>query len=271
MINHCTPSFGQFASSLSVRMTPLPQVVASRPQTGLRQTGSKSDVQAVTLASLAPYNDNATGGPLGSPGLPGFEEPEQPEGPEGGERRGSRKRPSIVRTLIEFAVALAIALALTWAINTFLVQPFEVPTGSMETTIMTGDKLLADKVSLNWEPVQNSDIVVFADKIMPGRVLVKRVIATGGQVVDIKNGMVYVDGNPLYEPYVNGVETHPLEQHYNNMSISYPYTVPEGHLWVMGDNRENSADSRYFGTIQEDTVYGRAMMVIWPLEDIGPL
>jgi signal peptidase I len=231
-----------------------------------------------------PYNDTPTGG-LGSlqgfdglqgsglpdsKGLQGFEGPEPPEGPEGEQRQG-RKHPSILRTLIEFALALAIALALTWLINTFLVQPFEVPTGSMETTIMTGDKLLADKVSLNWEPVQNGNIIVFADKIMPGRILVKRVIATGGQVVDIKNGMVYVDGSPLYEPYVNGVETQPLEQHYNNMPISYPYTVPEGHLWVMGDNRDNSADSRYFGTIDGSTVYGRALMVIWPLEDIGPL
>jgi signal peptidase I len=141
----------------------------------------------------------------------------------------------------------------------------------METTSMIGDKLLADKFSLNFDPVTRGDIVIFADKVMPGRVLVKRVIATGGQVVDIKDGLVYVDGNPLYEPYANGTETLPLEQHFENLDIEYPYTIPTDHLWVMGDNRENSADSRYFGSISQDSVYGRGLMVFWPLEHIGPL
>ena len=178
---------------------------------------------------------------------------------------------SFLRTIIEFAVALAIALALVWALKSYVIEPFEVPTGSMETTIMIGDKLLADKITLNFNPVQVGDIVVFADKVMPGRILVKRVIATGGQVVDLKDGVVYVDGFPQYEPYTHGTESHPLDQHFDDMTIEYPYTVPEGSLWVMGDNRENSADSRYFGTITETSVYGRAIMVFWPLEDIGPL
>jgi signal peptidase I len=181
------------------------------------------------------------------------------------------KAPSILRTIIEFAMALVIALVLTWAIKTYLVEPFEVPTGSMETTIRIGDKLLADKFTINFNPVERGDIVVFADKVQPGRILVKRVVATGGQVVDIKNGLVFVDGNPLFEPYTNGAATAPLAQHFDNMNIEYPYTVPEGELWVMGDNRENSADSRYFGTVLVSSVYGRALMVFWPFDDIGPL
>jgi len=183
----------------------------------------------------------------------------------------SKRPPSILRVLFEFALALTVALALTWAIKMYLVEPFEVPTGSMETTIMSGDKLLADKITLNWRPVEGGDIVVFSDKVVIGRTLVKRVIATGGQVVDIRDGLVYVDGEPFYEPYTNGTRSYPLEQHFENMVIEYPYTVPMGHLWVMGDNRENSADSRYFGTIAVESVYGRALMVFWPLEDIGPL
>jgi len=183
-----------------------------------------------------------------------------------------RKRSSgILRTLLEFAIALVVALGLTWVLKTFVVEPYEVPTGSMESTIMIGDKLLAEKVTLNFSPVRSGDIVVFADKVMPGRVLVKRVIAVGGQSVDFKEGHVLVDGLPLYEPYTNGAISKPLEQQFENMNINYPYTVPEGHVWVMGDNRENSADSRYFGSIAENSVYGRALMVFWPLEDIGPL
>lgn len=182
-----------------------------------------------------------------------------------------KKPPRLLRSILELALALVIALLITWVIKTYLIEPFEVPTGSMETTIMVGDKILADKVSLNFDPVARGDIIVFADKVMPGRVLVKRVIAMGGQVVDLRDGLVYVDGNPLYEPYTNGAQTYPLDQFFENTQISYPYTVPEGHLWVMGDNRENSADSRYFGSIAEESVYGRGLMVFWPLDHIGPL
>jgi len=182
-----------------------------------------------------------------------------------------RRLPGVIRTILEFALAIIIAVGLTWVLKTFVIEPYEVPTGSMETTIMVGDKLLAEKITFNFNPIQNGDIIVFADKVLPGRVLVKRVIATSGQVVDFKDGRVYVDEIPLYEPYVNGAITKPLEQHFGSSPIVYPYKVPEGQIWVMGDNRENSADSRYFGSIPESSVYGRALMVFWPLGDIGPL
>ena len=191
-----------------------------------------------------------------------LEQEEQPK------QKGSSRA---LRTMAEFAIALVVALGLTWVLKSFVVEPYEVPTGSMEVTIMIGDKLLAEKVTLHFKPIQSGDIIVFADKVLPGRVLVKRVIATGGQVVDFKDGRVIVDGLPLYEPYVNGAMTKPLEQHFQNMRIDYPFTVPEGQVWVMGDNRENSADSRYFGAITENSVYGRALMVFWPLENVGPL
>lgn len=183
----------------------------------------------------------------------------------------TRDSGSIVRTLIEFCIALIIALGLTWALKTYVIEPYEVPTGSMETTIMIGDKLLAEKISLHFNPVRPGDIVVFADIVLQGRVLVKRVIAVGGQTIDLVDGHVIVDGARLYEPYLHGVPTNPLATHFEGMDIQYPYTVPEGYLWVMGDNRGNSADSRYFGPVLESSVYGRAFMVFWPLADIGPL
>ena len=176
-----------------------------------------------------------------------------------------------LRILVEFVLALAVALALAWGLKTFFIEPYEVPTASMETTIMVGDKLLADKFTVGFTPIDNGDIVVFADKVEQGRILIKRVVATGGQTVDLRDGLVYVDGSPLFEPYTNGSESLPLSQHFNNTPIEYPFKVPEGHLWVMGDNREHSADSRYFGSVDAETVYGRALMVFWPFDHIGPL
>ena len=182
-----------------------------------------------------------------------------------------KKTFSLLRAALEFAIALLIALILTWAVKSYVIEPFEVPTGSMENTIMIGDKLFADKLTILFDPVERGDIIVFADKTLPGRILVKRVIAVGGQVVDLQNGVVFVDGEPLFEPYTGGNRSFPLERHFENMQIEYPYTVPAGHYWVMGDSRENSADSRYFGTISDETIYGRAWMVFWPFESIGPL
>ncbi|MDR3136508.1 MAG: signal peptidase I [Coriobacteriales bacterium] len=182
-----------------------------------------------------------------------------------------KRRAGLLRMAVEFVIVLAVAMALTWALKAFLIEPFEVPTGSMETTIMIGDKLLADKYTINFTPVNRGDIVVFADKVEPGRILIKRVIATGGQTIDLRDGRVYVDDSLLFEPYVNGAASLPLSQHFNNMFIDYPFIVPEGHLWVMGDNRAHSADSRYFGSIDATTVYGRALLVFWPLNRIGPL
>lgn len=140
----------------------------------------------------------------------------------------------------------------------------------MEDTIMTGDRIFAEKVSYHVDEPSVGDIVVFSDPQVPSRVLVKRVVATEGQTVSLVGGVVYVDGVALSEPYAQG-ESYPLSPTAGNVSLSYPYTVPAGCLWVMGDNRENSSDSRYFGPIDVDSVFGRAVLVYWPLDRVGLL
>lgn len=154
-------------------------------------------------------------------------------------QHATRRQPGILRRFLSFVICIAVVLAAAWGIRTYVVEPFEVPSASMETTIMTGDRLFAEKVSYHFTDVQPGDIVVFSDPQVPSRVLVKRVIATEGQTVSMSGGTLYIDGVAQSEPYVTG-ETYPLSQTAGNVSISYPYVVPEGEVWVMGDNRENS-------------------------------
>ncbi|MDR2107964.1 MAG: signal peptidase I [Coriobacteriales bacterium] len=181
------------------------------------------------------------------------------------------RKSGILRLVLEFAIVLCIAFGVTWLVRTFVIQIFEVPSASMEPTIMTGDKFAADMLFFKIDGVKPGEIVCFNDKIQPGRILVKRVIAVGGQTVDLQNGRVVVDGVTLFEPYTQHKLTEPLPSQYQDMTITYPYTVPEGSIWVMGDNRTSSADSRYFGVIQESEVLGHALFVFWPFEDIGML
>lgn len=165
------------------------------------------------------------------------------------------------------------ALVIAFVFRLFVAEGFEVPTGSMLETIQLGDRVIGEKLSLRWSPPQQGDIVFFDDPEDPDVNLVKRVIATGGQVVDLRDGSVYVDGEPLDEPYAQKKPSFEIDGHASTLDadVSYPYTVPEGCVWVMGDNRTNSLDSRYFGAIPLDTVKARATCIYWPPSDIGLL
>ena len=178
--------------------------------------------------------------------------------------------PSFVRTLVRILIMVALVLGLSWGLRTFVFQAYEIPSGSMEETIMPGDMVFSEKVTYYFNEPQPGDIVTFQDPEIPSRILIKRIIATGGQTVDLVDGKVVVDGVTLNEPYTDGLPSYPLTPVYGTR-IEYPYKVPEGKLWVMGDNRTNSQDSRYFGPIDEATVTGRAVLIYWPLDQIGLL
>ncbi|MCL2757100.1 MAG: signal peptidase I [Coriobacteriia bacterium] len=175
---------------------------------------------------------------------------------------------SFLRFVIEFALVLLLASGLTWLVKNFVIQPFEIPSGSMETTLLIGDKIMAEKVTYLFNPIERGEIVVFDDMTQPNRILVKRVIALAGDVVDLRDGRVYLNGKPLYEPYTRGMRSEERPVHFQDIPISYPFTVPEGYIWVMGDNRTISSDSRYFGPVPVDTVKGRVVMIFWPPKDI---
>lgn len=185
-------------------------------------------------------------------------------------QHASQRQPGRLRRALSWVVYIAALAGLMWLIQAFVVCPYMIPTGSMEDTIEVNDRVWSEKVSYYFRDIEAGDIVTFDDPEIAGRTLIKRVIATEGQTVDLIDGLVYVDGITLDEPYTNGKASDPLKTAVG-VEISYPYTVPAGCVWVMGDNRTNSADSRYFGPIDVSLVSGRAVAIYWPLENIGVL
>ena len=175
---------------------------------------------------------------------------------------------SALRGALEWVAVVAIALVATFLIRTFVVEPFVVPTGSMEHTIEEHDQILAQKVTLELGmPVKQGDILLFhnPDETTGHDLLVKRVIATAGQTVDLQDGKVVVDGQVLDEDYTTGTSW-PLTE-----DIAFPYTVPDDCVWMMGDNRENSADSRIFGPVKCSDLVAVALVRYWPLNRIGAI
>lgn len=167
--------------------------------------------------------------------------------------------------LIEMVLLVALAFAFAQGIKTFIVQPFVIPTGSMISTIEIGDRVLADKIIYRFlrDPMAG-DIVVFEDPTGQHPQLIKRVIATAGQTLDIQQGKVFVDGRALDEPYIHGKITVPG-------TVMLPITIPAGEVWLMGDNRPESGDSRFFGPQPAASVRGRAFWTYWPLSRFGEL
>ncbi len=183
-------------------------------------------------------------------------------------QHASPQEPSILRSVINIVVVIAMVLGLSWALSSFVFKAYEIPSGSMETTIMPGDRLFSEKVTYYFEEPSAGDVVTFNDPQIPSRILIKRVIATEGQQVDLRDGYVYVDGVQLDEPYTNGLPSYELTP-VRGLEISYPYTVPQGEVWVMGDNRTNSQDSRYFGSVPVSSITGKAALIYWPFSNFG--
>jgi signal peptidase I len=183
-----------------------------------------------------------------------------------------RKGRRILRELLEILGIVVVAVILTLLLRAFVIDSYQIPTGSMEPTIEIGDRLFAEKVSYYLGGPAQGDIVTFYD-LSPdeeGRILIKRCIATGGQTVDLMDGKVVVDGIILDEPYTHGLPSFPLNP-MPGISIKYPYTVPEGSVWVMGDNRTRSQDSRYFGAIPDENLIGKALLRFLPLDRFGTI
>lgn len=176
------------------------------------------------------------------------------------------------RGLIEVVVIMVIAVFVALIVRTFLLQLFYIPSASMDPTLKVNDKIFVNKVSYKFGDVTRGDIVVFdaPDSVKTAQIkdLVKRVIGLPGDLVEgrcenkIKKCVVdiYVNGEKLDEPY--------LEENIIYSPFT-PISVPANSILVMGDNRDDSEDGRYFGPISEDLIVGRAFFRIWPLSNAG--
>jgi len=173
----------------------------------------------------------------------------------------------IGRTVLEWLAVIACGVLIALTAQAFLVQAFWIPSESMVPTLEVGDRVLVNKLAYETHDVNHGDLIVFErppDAAQAGQEnikdLIKRVIAVGGDTIEARDGLVYVNGERIHEPYlVDGTPT-------DNLQLT---PVPEGHVFVMGDNRTNSEDSRVFGVVDEDTIVGRAVVKVLPLSDIG--
>lgn len=175
----------------------------------------------------------------------------------------------LARTIIEIVIIVAAAIALTFVVRTFVIESYEVPTASMQSTIEPGDRILSERVSYYSRTPARGEIITFTNPTDSTETLVKRTIAVAGDVVDIYDDNLYINGELQEEDYVHGLPTRQLSPTYKNIPITYPYVVPEGYIWVMGDNRINSSDSRYFGPVETSTVSGHVVFRYWPFNRFG--
>jgi signal peptidase I len=173
------------------------------------------------------------------------------------------------RWVIEWLVVLVVALVLAVGVRAYVAQMFYIPSGSMLPTLQIGDRIVVDKLSYGLHGVGRGDIVVFRRPPLERADyadLVKRVIGLPGDTISSVGGRVYIDGKPLAEPWLPQPvpATAPSPVPYG-FSLARPYTVPAGQYYVMGDNRTNSEDSRYFGAISGNLIVGKMAFVVWPL------
>ena len=235
-------------------------------------------IRVVTRGSTRVLTGESAGAPAGETNREPAEEPageptEVAPAKSSGKSRGKhiRKR-SFIRDAMEFIVIILMAVIITMLLRAFVIDNYEIPTGSMEPTIEIDDRIFAEKLSYRFGSPARGDIVTFHDPIIQGRVLIKRCIAVAGDVIDIKNGKVYINGVLLDEPHVHGKETFELSPlPSSGTKISYPYRIPEGMIWVMGDNRTHSSDSRAFGPVPESELIGKALFRFLPLSRFGKI
>ena len=262
---------------------PRPRPLLAEPVTGEPVTAAPVTREPVTAAPVTGEPVNGVSASADTPPLTPRWTPEASTSDTraGGDPPGTpdSSRPGVerqLRTLLEWVAVAVGALAVALLIKAFLLQAFYIPSGSMQETLHEGDRVLVNKLSYRFGDVGRGDVIVFEKP--PGASgdindLIKRVIAPPGETVTLVDGDVFIDGNRLDEAEYLGLEsgTFPLNAIPNcdNEPVNNRCTVPDDTVFVMGDNRGGSTDSRRFGPIEQDTIVGRAFLKVWPPGDIS--
>ncbi|HYB90739.1 MAG TPA: signal peptidase I [Candidatus Binataceae bacterium] len=219
--------------------------------------------------------------------------PEMLETPAETPPEGSEGAPAAQKSVVrEYAEALTIALVLAIIIRTFLIQAYKIPSGSMEPTLLVGDHILVNKLIyglripdsiLNLQvpgmrhptylfrlkPVERGDVVVLVFPLDRTKDFIKRVIGTPGDLVQVRNAVVWVNGKPIDDPHAH-FEVPPYERSGTSPRDNFgPVTVPPGKVLVMGDNRDRSYDSRFWGFVDQNDIEGRALVIYWSWDSDG--
>ena len=179
------------------------------------------------------------------------------------------RRKNLFRDYFEAAI---IAVILSLFVRTFLFEAFKIPTPSMETSLMVGDHIIVDKFSLGarldfeggiipMRQARRGEVIVFKFEREPEKDYVKRIVGLPGDDVKVENKALFINGQPVDEPYVRHVDKEMVPERDNMPTVK----VPPGHFFVMGDNRDNSADSREWGFVSQDQIRGRALFVYWSI------
>lgn len=181
------------------------------------------------------------------------------------------------RWIVELAGVVIVALVVAFLLRTFVIATYSIPSGSMEPTLQVGDRIVVDKLSYDLHGIDRGNIVVFSTPKNedcagpPVADLVKRVIGLPGETISVSGGNVFINGHLLAEPWlpasVQG-RTYPGPSP-ESYALHHPYKIPNGDVYVMGDNRTLSCDSRYWGPIHESTIVGKVDLRIWPLSRLG--
>jgi len=182
------------------------------------------------------------------------------------------KKKSVIREYIE---AFAVAIVLALFIRTFVVQAFKIPSGSMEPTLLVGDHILVNKFIygehipftdlkfLDFRDPKRGEIIVFVYPKDESKDFIKRVIGVEGDTVEIKDKKLFINGQPFDDPYGHFKDNAIIPGHVQPRDNFGPITVPEDSIFVMGDNRDRSADSRFWGFVRLNQVKGKAFLIYW--------
>ena len=162
------------------------------------------------------------------------------------------------KTILEWTKTLLITFVLFFAFRTYIAEAYYIPSGSMIPTLQISDRIVANKFTYKLTDINRGDIVVFNPPIESTNPFVKRVIGLPNETISVNNGIVYINNKPLKESYIS-------ESPINDFA---PYKIPDNNYFLMGDNRNNSSDSRYWGTVNINDIIGKAEFIYYPIKDM---